>query len=437
MNAVLRRLGDALLPDTPAGRTLAVGAGIDSLGTGMFFASFALYFIGVVGLTANQIALATTLAGGLALLAPVPLGRLADRLGAGRFYVVLLLLRGIGYGCFALVSDFTTFLVLTVLLTAADRASSPIQQAVVTSVIGGRDRTRTMATIRAVRNVGLTAGFLLAGVVFATGRPAAFTALFVGNGISFLVVAAAVWYVLRRTGTVVLQRPSPEERDSLDTRSPRTAVRSPFRDWWFMVFTVGNGVLSLYDTVLIVLLPIWVIEYTSVPLAWVPVLMAVNTALTVVLQVYVARFAEGTAAASRLLALAGVLMAVCCGLFALGQLSGTAVAIAAVFVAVVALSIAENIHSVAAWELSSELSPPPAVARYLGAFSLGMTGQKVVGPTLLVVVLLPTGLIAWPVLGATFGVAALVSRTAARRSLAERRRSSRVVAPYSKLEVKK
>ncbi|ABG94773.1 conserved hypothetical protein [Rhodococcus jostii RHA1] len=439
MNARVRRLGDALLPDSPAGRTLAVGAGIDSLGTGMFFASFALYFIGVVGLTANQIALATTTAGALALLAPVPLGRLADRVGPGRFYVALLLVRGIGYGCFALVSDFTGYLVLTVLLTAADRASSPIQQAVVTAVIGGRDRTRTMATIRAIRNVGLTAGFLLAGVVFVTGTSAAFTALFLGNGISFVVIAFAVRLVLRRTGTVVQRTPLPA-----DPGPGGTAVRSPFHDWWFMVFTVGNGVLSLYDTVLIVLLPIWVIGYTSVPLAWVPVLMAVNTVLTVVLQVYVARFADGMSAATRLLTWTGALMAFCCGALTVGQTADTGPAIAAVVVAVVALSIAENIHSVAAWELSAELSPQPAVARYLGAFSLGMTGQKVLGPTVLVVVLLPAGLLAWPVLAGTFGAAALVSRTAARRSLAERARTKELPAgdhpalsPFSLLEVKK
>ncbi|ETZ97205.1 putative membrane protein [Mycobacterium kansasii 824] len=55
-----------------------------------------------------------------------------------------------------------------------------------------------------------------------------------------------------------------------------------------MVFTIGNGVLWLHDSVLIVLLPIWVIKHTAVPAGWVPVFMAVNTVLTAVLQVYVA-----------------------------------------------------------------------------------------------------------------------------------------------------
>ena len=65
-----------------------------------------------------------------------------------------------------------------------------------------------------------------------------------------------------------------------------------------------------------------------------------------------------------------------------------------------------------------------ARARYLGAFSLGFTGQKVIGPTLLVVVLMPTGLITWPVLAAAFGAAALVSRKAVRSCLAQRKETA-------------
>ena len=40
VNGVIRRLGGMLRPSSDVGRTLAIGAGIDSLGTGMFFASF-------------------------------------------------------------------------------------------------------------------------------------------------------------------------------------------------------------------------------------------------------------------------------------------------------------------------------------------------------------------------------------------------------------
>lgn len=415
---VLARIGGLLLPENRTGRTLAVSAGIDSLGTGLFFSSLTLYFVGVVGIPAKQVALAITAAGVIGLFAPVPLGRLADRVGVGPFYVVLLVVRGAGRTCYAFVDGLAGFVLLTVFLTAADWASVPIKQAVVTSVIGGRERTRTMASVRAVRNIGLTVGFLLAGVLFATGHKAAFMAIFLVNGVTFGIVALMVHRVLRSTDAVVVQ--VRDRQGEQDTGTAPATVRSPFRDRWFMLFTLSNGVLSLYDTVLVILLPVWVLEYTDVPPAWVPVLLAVNTVLTVLLQVYVSRFAEGPAAAMRLLAPAGLLLMACCAVFAAGQVSEGAVAVAVVVGAVVLLSIAENLHQVAVWELSAELSPPAARARYLGAFSLSMSGQKMAGPTLLVVLLMPAGLIAWPMLAGAFGLTTVLARTAARRGLAGR-----------------
>ncbi|MBX9399498.1 MFS transporter [Streptomyces sp. TRM72054] len=420
MRGILRRIGE-LLPHHTAGRTLAVSAGIDSLGTGMFLASSALYFVSIVGIPAGKVALGTTVAGALALLAPVPLGRLADRCGAGRFYVTLLLLRAVGYSAYAFVSGFTGYLILTVLLTALDRSYAPIQQAMVSTLVNGRDRTRTMASIRSVRNVGITVGFLLAGVVFAAGHPTAFMAIFLGNGLTFVVTAIMVRRVLPGTEPVGQSCTAAEVGTSA---SAVRVARSPFRDWWFMVFTACNGILSLYDTMLIVLLPVWVLKYTQAPTEWVPVLMAVNTVLTVVLQVYVAKYAEGTATAMRMLVLSGFLMVACCGFFAIGQASSNTVAMIAVLLAVVVLTVAETLQAVGAWELSAVLSPEADQGRYLGAFSLSVTGQKAVGPVLLVVLLMPAGLLAWPVLAGAFAVAALLCRTAARRSLAERAHAS-------------
>lgn len=415
----IHRLGAMLLPGSAAGRTLAISAGIDSLGTGLFFASFTLYFVGIVKIGAPQVAFASTAAGILALFVPVPLGRLADRVGPGRLYIGLLVLRGLGYCCYAGVSDFKGFLVLTVVLTAADRASTPLQQSVVRALIGNQDGTRTMASIRGVRNVGLTAGFLLAAGAFATAATSVFTVLFVANGVSFLVAAAMVWPTVSRTEAVAAPTTPAAGPAAGPTAGAAACPRSPFRDRWFVVFTIGNGVLWLHDSVLIVLLPIWVIKHTAVPAGWVPVFMAVNTVLTAVLQVYVARFANGAVAANRVLGLAGLLLMACCGFMAIGQAAPTAIAVVAVLTAVILLSVAENLHNVAAYELSAELSPEVALSRYLGAFSLAYTGQQVIGPAVMAV-LMPVGLIGWPLLAGAFGAAVVVSRGAAGRCLAER-----------------
>jgi hypothetical protein len=254
-------------------------------------------------------------------------------------------------------------------------------------------------------------------VVVAGERAGAFTALFVGNGLSFLVAGMIVRRVLRRAA----DQDTPGRRMVPGSSvADGAAPRSPLRDRWFVAFIIGNGVLSLYDSLLLVFLPVWVITRTTLPPASVPILLAVNTAVTIALQVYVARFARGTEAALRLLVLSGGLMVVCCGFFAVAPSLATGLAMAAVTAAVLVLSLAENLHAVAAWELSGELAPPAARARYLGAFSFSFTGQKVAGSTLLLAVLLPSGVAGWPVLATAFWLAGVGSRSAARRALAER-----------------
>jgi MFS family permease len=412
------RLLLAILPKTPAGRRLAAGAAVDSVGSGMFLAASTLYFVTVVGLPAAQVGVVLSVAAAAGLLSPVPLGRLADRVGPVKVYVGLLAVRGLGYAGFALVDSFWPYAVLTCVLTALDRGCSPLQQVVVGIVEGGENQTRTMASIRSVRNIGLTAGFLLAGAVLAIEEQAAFVALFLGNALTFWVIAAVVEQLRRRSAAAAPAPaadaagagPSPASPAPAPAEREPAAVRSPFRDLRFMLFTVSNGVLSLHDSVLFILLPLWLITATDAPSSSVSVLLAVNTVLTVLLQVYVARFAETTAGALRLVPVALVPLLVSCAVFAGAEHVPVWPAAACAVLAVVLLTVGENLHSVAVWNLSYELSPPPARARYLAAFSLGMTGQQIVGPVLMTGVLLPMGTAGWAVLAVVYALAAVVVR---------------------------
>ncbi|MET7381420.1 MFS transporter [Streptomyces sp. NPDC005526] len=409
------RLLLSILPKTPAGRRLAAGAAIDSVGSGMFLAASTLYFVTVVGLPAARVGLVLSVAAVAGLLSPMPLGRLADRIGPTRVYVALLALRGLGYAGFALIESFWPYAVLTCLLTALDRGCSPLQQVVVGIVEGSENQTRTMASIRSVRNIGLTAGFLLAGAVLAIEERAAFVALFLGNALTFWVIAAVVEQLRRRAAAsapqVVTTAPASTESPGPRGDEPApAAVRTPFRDLRFLLFTLSNGVLSLHDSVLFVLLPLWLTTATDAPSSAVSVLLAVNTVLTVLLQVYVARFAETTAGAVRLVPMALVPLLVSCVAFAGAEHVPVWPAAACAVVAVVLLTVGENLHSVAVWNLSYELSPPPARARYLAAFSLGMTGQQIVGPALMTGVLLPLGTAGWGVLAVVYALAAAVLR---------------------------
>lgn len=446
----LARLLLAILPKTPAGRRLAAGAAVDSVGSGMFLAASTLYFVTVVGLPAARVGLVLSVAAVAGLLSPVPLGRLADRVGPARVYVALLALRGVGYAGFALVDSFWPYAVLTCVLTALDRGCSPLQQVVVGLFEGGRNQTRTMASIRSVRNIGLTAGFLLAGAVLASGEKAAFVALFLANAATFWVIAAVVERLRRHTaapsaaaaptpGAPAPGAPAPGGKTPAPAGPAPEAVRSPFRDLRFLLFTLSNGVLSLHDSVLFVLLPLWLTTATDAPSSVVSVLLAVNTVLTVLLQVYVSRFAETTAGALRLLPVALLPLLVSCAAFAGAEHIPVWPAAACAVLAVVLLTVGENLHSVAVWNLSYTLSPAPARSRYLATFSLGMTGQQIIGPVLMTGVLLPMGTAGWAVLAAVYALAAVVVRaTGAPRTVPAGKRASTpepTPAPASPTEV--
>ncbi|MYW99390.1 MULTISPECIES: MFS transporter [unclassified Streptomyces] len=422
----LLRLVLAILPSTAAGRKLAAGAVADSVGSGMFLAASTLYFVTVVGIPATRVGAVISIAGIIGLISPVPFGRLADRVGPTRVYVALLAARGVGYAGFALVDSFWPYAVLTCVLTALDRGCSPLQQVVVGLIEGGENQARTMASIRSVRNIGLTAGFLLAGAVLAIEHRAAFAALFLGNALTFFVIALVVERLRRglespagattakqagagaeRTGagpekTGPLAQEAAGEPDSGPAR-----VRSPFLDLRFLLFTVSNGILSLHDSVLFLLLPLWLTTATSAPASAVSVLLAVNTVLTVLLQVYVAKFADTTARALRLIWFALVPLLLSCGVFAGAEYVPAWPAAAFAVIAVVLLTVGENVHSVAVWNLSYDMSPAPARARYLATFSLGVTGQQIVGPVLMTAVVLPLGTSGWALLAGVFLLAGL------------------------------
>jgi len=75
------RLAAALVPPPGAARVLAA-AFLGSVGTGVQLTACVLFFTRVAGLSAGQVGLGLTGAAVAGLLAGVPLGSLADRLGA-------------------------------------------------------------------------------------------------------------------------------------------------------------------------------------------------------------------------------------------------------------------------------------------------------------------------------------------------------------------
>ncbi|MEU8098117.1 MFS transporter [Streptomyces rubiginosohelvolus] len=411
-----------LLPASRNGRIIAAGSAVEAVAVGMFLAAATLYFVGIVGIPAVAVGGALTVANVIGLLSPAPTGALAGRIGSLPVYVGLTLLRAVGFVAYAFVDGYAGYFVVTCLITAATRAAMPLLQVIVGELEPADRRTRTMASLRAVSNIGMTAGFLLAAVVQASGSRPVFMALFGFNGLAFVAVALLIGRAARSAAA----RPAsaragamPEARvDGVATeaREPATthSTRSPYRDRRFLTAALANAVLLLHDSILFILVPLWITQQAGLPGGASSVVLAVNTVLTVVLQVYVARFAQGVTRSLRLLRLSCLPLVLSCVLFAAADGRGMAVALVAVGLAVVALTVGENLHAVAAWELSYEMAHPASRPQYLSVFGMGMSAQLIVGPFLMTAFVLKAGTAGWLVIAVLFTAATAAFSLAAR-----------------------
>ncbi|QWQ42999.1 MFS transporter [Streptomyces sp. YPW6] len=431
-----------LLPASRNGRIIAAGSAVEAVAVGMFLAAATLYFVGIVGIPAVAVGGALTVANVIGLLSPAPTGALAGRIGPLPVYVGLTLLRAVGFVAYAFVDGYAGYFVVTCLITAATRAAMPLLQVIVGELEPADRRTRTMASLRAVSNIGMTAGFLLAAVVQASGSRPVFMALFGFNGLAFVAVALLIGRAARDTSGLRAPHRSPAPpqagpvpdaavaRDAADPapagqpatgptaegREPAAAhpARSPYRDRRFLTAALANAVLLLHDSILFILVPLWVTQQAGLPGGASSVVLAVNTVLTVVLQVYVSRFAQGVTRSLRLLRLSCLPLVLSCVLFAAADGRGVAVALVAVGLAVVALTVGENLHAVAAWELSYEMAHPASRPQYLSVFGMGMSAQLIVGPFLMTAFVLKAGTAGWLVIAALFAAATAAFSLAAR-----------------------
>lgn len=109
------------LPNTPAGRLLAFSALTSSFGVGLFLAGATVFFTGAAGLTHVQLGVGLGIAACVGLVAAVPLGWLADRVGARPVLVGALIWRALCFVCLAYVQGPVAFTVAASLQAAARR----------------------------------------------------------------------------------------------------------------------------------------------------------------------------------------------------------------------------------------------------------------------------------------------------------------------------
>ncbi|RNL72753.1 MFS transporter [Streptomyces sp. I6] len=406
------------IPATAAGRSFAITSLINAIGTGLYLAGSAVFFVRSVGLTTSQVGFGLALSGVVGFLTTVPIGALADRLGAKPTLVALQLWRAGGFVALAFAQGMVSFTVISCCLAAAEAATQPMTQAVASATTEGTDRTRTMAIVRTVRNVGFSLGALLAAPLLAADRVWTYRGIVLGTAAAFVLSAAMLSRVRTATAATVQKKVNP------------LAALRDFRDWRYLLLTALNGVLNLHTTILAVGLSLWAIQATDVPAAFLPVLILLNTVMSILLQVPVSRMVEREGGAERALRMGGFALTACCLALALSKAPSSALTAAAVLLAAcVLLTFGEMWQAVGGWELSYDFAPEDRKGVYLSVFSLGNTGQRIVGPALITSVVIAAGPAGWIGLAVLFGLAALLVRPVTRTLSAARLPVEREVAP--------
>lgn len=177
------------------------------------------------------------------------------------------------------------------------------------------------------------------------------------------------------------------------------SVMRTMRDGPYIALAALCGVLAIHSSVLFVAIPAWSLSPLHIDAAMVPLLVAVNTVLAVVLQIPLSAIAESPQGAARALRIAAAALASMCACLGLMIFLPTDYALVGMMVAIGLLTVGEVAQAAGGWELSYRYSKKDSRVLYLATFSLGDALQKIVAPALLTVAVIPAGWLGWAALG--------------------------------------
>lgn len=391
-----------ILPPTKLERDLALQSVLSAFATGSFLTGTAVFFTQIVGLTGSQIGLGMSAAAFVTLALSIPLGRLTDRVGAKRLWMISAFIEALLYLAWPLASGFASFVLLLAVLACVETAGRSARNVYRIEVFPRDKRVGAMAYQRAARNVGYTLGAGTAGVALGIGTREAIIAVPLITAALLLINAVMVSFLPAIQRKVVATGP--------DLHVTPAALKNK----GFLALAVCNGVLSSNQVLLNVVVPLWLIERTDAPqtlLAW---LFGTNTVLAVLLQVRASRGADSVNGSLRAVRWSGWAFVLSCLVLSVTHETVGWVSIVLIWVGHITITGAELWQSASDWGFTSELSDPSRMGDYQGVWGLGYQIEPIVFPALYTFLALTWGAPGWAVIAAIGVTAAIASHPAAR-----------------------
>ncbi|MEU6746798.1 MFS transporter [Spirillospora sp. NPDC046719] len=393
-----------LVPATGPQRVIAASNFVYTVGSGLYLTAGVLYFTQAVHLPAGQVGLGLSLTGLVSLGLGIAAGHLADTRGARGVYAASLVVQAAATAAFLLADAFWPFVLAVGAATGAKAAGLAARSPLIRHYGGDRPQ-EFRAVLRALTNVGISLGALLAGWAVQVGTLPAYRLLVIGNAVAFTASAAVL----------ILLPPV----------APAPAARGPrwiaLRDRPYLLLTALDGVMAVQFKVLTVALPLWLVGATDAPRWLVSGAMVANTLIVIAFQVRASRRIGSPAAGGNAYRRSGAAFLLSCSLIALAAGVPAWTAALLLMSGVVVHTVGELWHAAGGFEVSFALAPDHATGQYLGVFGLGAGLAEAVGPGLLIALCITWGRPGWYVVGALFAATGLAAPAAVR--WAERRRA--------------
>jgi MFS family permease len=364
-----------------------------------------LSFHHVTGMPMPRVGTVLTLAAVIGLAATPLTGVLVDRYGARAVVVGGYLLRAAGFATYPLVNGAPMMFAVTAVVALGDRSFPAAVQALIAEIARGTDRDRLIAAQRSLRNAGLGAGGLIAGLALGVGSGIAYHGIVLADGAS-MVVAAALLGTLRGARTAAAGRDT-----SRGATRPRRAQARPggyrqvLKDRTFVLLTCVNAPVALGYMVLNVVLPVYVAQVLRAAPSWPGVLYAVNTVGVALFQVPVTRLLRRRRR-TRSAALGGAVFTLAFLLFgAVGGVPGGVLPLVGVFLATALFTLGELMHGATASALATDSAPERLRGRYLAFYQLSWSLPTAVAPALFTALIAVSPTATWLLLAAGTGAA--------------------------------
>jgi MFS family permease len=378
-------------------RRLLVASFARGMAHGLMLTIGVLYLTLSVRLPVGAISTGLTVAAVLGMLASMPSGRLADRLGPHRVIVLILATESLGVAGYLVVGQVATFLAVAIVVAVCESGAEATRGSLIAGIAEPGQKVRTRALVRSVNNIAIALGAVGGGVVLRAGTRRAFL---------IALALGALGYAL----AAILHARLPAGR--LVAAPTAGARRSALRDRAFVQAAALSALLALNQSMLSFGVPLWIAQRTEAPTWTYSGVLVINTAGVVLLQVRASRNLATASQGARALRRAGAFLAGCCLLFALSEDLGPSVTAALLFLGAILLTAGEMLVSAGGWAVLYDLAPDRALGEYVGLFGAAAQAVNALAPVTIAALVLGMGRAGWLVIGTLMLLAGLLAPAA-------------------------